>query len=344
MKLTGGAVQAFLKSPDPAVRAVLVYGPDEGLVRERLERLLAHVVEDPKDPFRVSDLTAGMLKEDPARLADEAAALSLTGGRRVVRLRGVGDADAARLKGFVKEPVGEALVLVQGGDLGPRSSLRQLFESAPQAVALPCYADEGQTLETVIRDMLSQAGVATDPGAVEFLTDHLGGDRGVTRSEIAKVITYCGTGGRVSLADAEACVGDSARLGLEDLAYAIGDGEGPMAVRTLTRVRREGVSGVAILRGVSRHMIRLHQVAAGVAAGQSLDKAIASLAPPVIFKRRTRFRTQAEAWSIRMLGQALDLLGEAELELKRTGLPEDVVVERVVLRLVRAGASRGRRR
>ncbi|MCC6467418.1 MAG: DNA polymerase III subunit delta, partial [Alphaproteobacteria bacterium] len=35
MKIQPGKVETFLAKPDAAVRAVLLYGPDAGLVRER---------------------------------------------------------------------------------------------------------------------------------------------------------------------------------------------------------------------------------------------------------------------------------------------------------------------
>jgi len=90
VRLAPSRIAAFLQRPDPEIRAVLLYGPDEGLVRERAEAVARSVCPDLKDPFRVADLTASVLGTDPARLADEATQLSLTGGQRVVRVRGAG--------------------------------------------------------------------------------------------------------------------------------------------------------------------------------------------------------------------------------------------------------------
>ena len=92
MKLASSRISAFLQRPDPEIRTVLVYGPDDGLVRERAGLLARSVCPDLKDPFRVAELAGATLAADPARLADEAAQLSLIGGRRVVRVRGATDA------------------------------------------------------------------------------------------------------------------------------------------------------------------------------------------------------------------------------------------------------------
>jgi len=87
MKLQGAAIERFLGKPDPAIRAVIVYGGDEGLVRERAARLGKTVVADLSDPFQVAMLAADALASDPALLADEASAMSLMGGRRLIRVR-----------------------------------------------------------------------------------------------------------------------------------------------------------------------------------------------------------------------------------------------------------------
>src|SRR5262245_42512192 len=88
MKLDARGFERLAKAADPKLRAILVHGPDEGLVRERGEALARAVCPDLRDPFRVADLGAQTLADDPARLADEAAAIAMTGGRRVVRVRG----------------------------------------------------------------------------------------------------------------------------------------------------------------------------------------------------------------------------------------------------------------
>src|SRR3954447_3690951 len=145
MKLAAARVAAFLRQPDPAIRAVLFYGPDAGLVRERADAVARTVCTDLRDPFRVAELTASALAADPALLADEAAQIRLMGGRRVVRVREAGDALAQLCGRFLAnapipaKKLGDALVIVEAGDLPGRSALRRVFDDAPDAVAIGCY-------------------------------------------------------------------------------------------------------------------------------------------------------------------------------------------------------------
>ena len=343
MKITPKNVESFIRNPDSGVRAVLFYGPDSGLVRERAGTLLAAVAEDPADPFQVTELSPADLKDDPARLADEAAALSLTGGRRVVRLRPADDSLAPRLQDFLAETPGEALVILEAGDLGPRSPLRKAFEGARQGAAVPCYRDDERGLSALISESLRAAGLSASPDALAYLTGNLGGDRQLTRRELEKLALYMGDGGgRIELDQAQAVVGDSAARTLDDLAYAMAGGEMRELDRILSRAFQEGAQPVAALRAGARHLQRLHLVAGQVALGMALGDAVGKLRPPLFWKVRDRFTNQAQAWSLEGLARALARLLEAERACKQTGAPAAAICGRALLSIAARAPGRVR--
>src|ERR1700689_2430592 len=116
----------YAAKPPKDLAIALVYGPDAGLVQERAEKLLKSVVPDLTDPFNVADLSETVLLADPPRLADEAAAISMMGGRRVVRVRGATNNLTDLLEGFLDDPPGDALVVVEAGDIAKSSGLPKL--------------------------------------------------------------------------------------------------------------------------------------------------------------------------------------------------------------------------
>jgi len=91
MKLNRNDITAQIKQLSPAYRAVLIYGRDEGLVRERADKIARQIVEDLRDAFQVATIEPDKLKSEPYLLADEAAAISMMGGRRVIRVDGAGE-------------------------------------------------------------------------------------------------------------------------------------------------------------------------------------------------------------------------------------------------------------
>lgn len=334
MKLQGKAIDAFLKHPDPRVRAVLLYGPDAGLVRDRADALGKGVCPDLHDPFRVTDLLGKAIVDDPARLPDEAAAMALTGGRRLIRIRDAEDATTAAFTAFLKDlPPGDSLVVVEAGDLSNRSRLRALFEGAEGAAAIPCYVEEEASLGRVIADLLAAHGLQADVDALSFLAGNLVGDRLVARGEVEKLAVYMGAETRVTLEHAQACIGDSAALDMDEPVWAAADGDFAALDRALARLFAEGMSPVPILRATQRHFQRLHLIGAQVAAGKSAEMAVDSARPPVFFKLRPRLVGQAKRWTPNLVRAALERLVDAEADCKRTNMPDQTICARVLFQL-----------
>ena len=333
MKLEARAVEGFLKRPDPAIRAVLLYGSDSGLIRERATGLMRSVVPDLGDPFRVVEVSERTLIGDPARLADEAAAIAFTGGRRAIRVTDAGDAIAGLFERFLADPMGDALIVVEAADLARRSKLVGAFEAAEGAVAIGCYPDEGAGLERLIRAVMSEHGLEVSGEAVAYLTDHLGGDRMVSRSELEKLALYCRSAGRVELKDATAQIGDSAGISLDDIAVAVIEGDVEELARSLAQLRLSGVPAITALRSVARHLQRLQLVAASVAAGENPAAAVRSLRPPVYFRIAASLERQARRWSKATVAQSLDRLTQAEAQCKSTGTPAEAVAGQALFAL-----------
>ena len=326
MKLAGARIAAFLAAPDPAIRAVLLHGPDAGLVRERADRIAAAIVPDRDDPFRVADLAAETLAADPARLNDEAQALSLMPGRRVVRVRDAGDAAAALFDRFFKDPPpGDSLDRSSRPAICRRARrLRRAFEGARQAAAIACYADGAEELARAgPRCHGRRTASRSSAEAMQYLVASLGGDRLLSRQELEKLALYVGDGGRLGEDEARAMVGDSAAMTLEDAVYAAADGDAAALERSLQRAFDEGEAPVSVLRAELRHFQRLYLAGARAAAGASAEEAIERLRPPVFFKLRDRFKRQLRVWPPRRAAAALELLVEAERNAKRTGLPPE---------------------
>jgi DNA polymerase-3 subunit delta len=331
VKPSPAQVAALLQRPPETIAAILLFGPDEGLVRERAETLVRAVLGHAgDDPFRMALLTGDMLKQDPALLADEAAALSLMGGRRIIRLRDAGDAVAKSLQYVLDQKPGGGLVAIEAGDLGKSSSLRKLVEAAPNAAAIACYADGPRDVAQLIRDVLGRDRISVTEEAVAYLVANLGEDRGITRQELDKLCLFAGPGGRIDLDGAVASVGDSSALALDDVVYDALDGFAASVETALTRLFLEGQSAVAILRAAQRHGQRLHLAASRVAAGESADAVARSIRPPIFFKLVDRFRNQIGEWPPERTQRLLKLLLQAELDCKTTGFPEETICRQVL--------------
>ena len=352
MKIEPRQVEAFLKKPDPKIRGVVVYGNDDGLIAERAVTLAKTVCEDLKDPFRVVDIAGDVLKGDPARLADEFGAMSLMGGRRVIRVRPAGEESAAALENLAAASAGDALIVIEGGNLTPRSALRALAETEDCLAALPCYMDNEAALEGLVESAARARGLGVEREALDWIVERLGGDRGQSRSEVDKLLLYKeGDGSKtVTLDDAVAVLGDTAAIGIDNVIAATFDGELVALDRALDRVFSEGGNPVQLVRALQRHADQLHLVAGHVAGfngkgGGNLEAAMfKARGLPRGGPVRQRFERHVRAWPLARLSAALQVILEAEIQCKTTGLPDEAIARRLCQRLAQAGPAARQRR
>ena len=135
-------VDAFVARPDPARPVVLVFGPDAGLVSERVNALVKSSVDDVNDPFALARLEAEDLSAEPSRLVEEAQTIPLFGGRRAVWVKAGSRNIAPAVEALLALRTIECRVVIEAGDLRRNAPLRSLCEKAKNAAALPCYADD----------------------------------------------------------------------------------------------------------------------------------------------------------------------------------------------------------
>lgn len=338
MKLKPAEIERFLKAPPAGIRAALIYGPDLGLVRERGQQLLRALTDTPDDPFSVADLEESALKGDPARLADEAGAIAMFGGRRVVRVRDAGEAAAKALAGYLDQ-AGDGFVILEAGELTPRSAIRKLAESSKEAAALPCYADTAENLERLAGQMIRSAGLEIDHAVLSVLVEQLGADRALSRNEIEKLILYKGADSPVTLDDIEASVGGADSRGLDDAIDTAAGGDMQALDANFAKLVEGGIAPERMIRALTMHLQRLHLILGRVEHGGRLDEIIRSLRPPVHFSRQPGLRRQCAVWSRRRLDGALAMLADAEAQCRGAGALSEPIVARAMMSIARAAAA-----
>jgi DNA polymerase-3 subunit delta len=337
VKFTGKKLNDLLSNPILDVNAILLYGPDRGLVREYSQNISTKCTSNTNDPFSVTNFTGPQLKQDPSILIDAVYSMSLAGGDCVIIIRDAQDNIVPSLAHIFSQTAQAWPIIIEASILTPKSALRKMFEQSANLAAIGCYPDDGYVLEVFIKKVLSQEGLSIDQGACEFLCTYLAGDRQIVRRELEKLILYCLTKqsdtNQVTEADAIKCVGDSSETSMDSLIYSVGDGNQANIDKMLAKMFSEGINPVVVIRSIQRHFQRLHFIHSQRAKGESLDQALGKLRPPVFFKRKDNFERQVYNWSADNINRALLIATKNEIDSKTTGLPAEILCNRALMRI-----------
>jgi DNA polymerase-3 subunit delta len=341
--LKASEVDSFVARPDATRPVVLVYGPDAGLVRERVDLLVRASVDDVNDPFALARIDSEELGANPARLADEANTIPMFGGRRAVLLKvnsrhNINPSVEAVLETLPRD----CRVIIEAGDLKKNAPLRAICEKHKSAVALPCYADGERDLARLIDTELRTAGLSIAPEARTALIGLIGGDRLASRSELQKLILYARGKTRIELDDVRAVVTDASDQALDgvlDAAFAGKPGE--VEVEYLKARSTVGNAG-AVVSAAIRQVANLHKMRLTIDEGDSAETAMMRGTPPVHFSRKAMVEVALRQWSAPRLVRAMEQLADASLETRRLPALADTIAQRALLSIAETARRRDR--
>ncbi len=351
MKLAGVRADNWLKSPPLTCLGALFYGPDAGLSAERAGALAKKFLPESGDAFGLTLLSADDLTGNSARLADEMMAQSLLGDRRLIRLRLSHERSGAAIAKIIKNLDARpqscaAQLIVEAGDMTPRSAVRKAFEQAEHFAAIACYADSQADIAKLVRSELSSLGIGIEQEALDAFCPLLEGDRRLARSEIEKLALYKGygheQGAKVSLKDIKEIAAGAGADSLDDIVYAALSGRVQFMDASLRRALMGKTSPHAVLAALQRHIVRLHQAASLMSKGKSQDEAMRALRPPVFVMRKREFAETLRIWPMTALSKAIKQSAEVERSMKSTGAPTEALLGRLLLALSGYAAKRKR--
>ena len=330
--LKGAEIDAYVAQPDARLIA-LVYGVDAGLVRERVEALLAASVDDVNDPFALVRVEADTLTAHPQRLLEEAHTVPLFGGRRALWVKAGGANIAAAVEALLADPPQkDCRVVIEAGDLRKGAPLRALVEQAKGAVALACYADSERDLARLVTEELRAAKLSIAPDAQALLVSLLGGDRKASRNEIRKLALHAHGKERVEADDVLAVVADASSLAVDFVIDATFAGRIQVFDSQFQRARTGGIPAATMLSAAARQATNLHRARLEIEAGKSVDNAIReTFRPPLFFRREPLVKAALAAWTAPRLEKAMAELAEATLAARQWPIAAEATTHRALL-------------
>ena len=348
MKLQAYKVDDYVAAlkPDSAPALILVYGPDEGGVRETVKTVQAKYLGRDFDPLQYVDIADTQLSGQPGLVSDEAAAMPMFGDTKLVHVSGGagGASEAARLYlAGLQTDKPASLVVISAGNLKPSSALRKLVEKDAQAMALPCYALEARDITRLARTALEKEHYRIDAQALDMLTGRLATDRGIIQRELERLVLYKGPRkkadgpGMITAEDIDAALGDQTQAGFDKLIDNVALGRLDAADRALARLAEAGTPAAVALSPVRMHFQTLHLALGLMEKGTPQNQALSAFKPPLHFRRKPLVEEQMRLWSSRKVARALSILNEAEkLSRGGAGALSQAQAGQALLRIARA--------
>lgn len=337
MKANRAQLEKALRAPDN-IRFFLLYGPDDAGSRSFLKDMAAAAGPEAE---RV-ELSGAELRADPARLADEAASISLFGGTRYIVVEPAGDEALAAIEALMQAPAAGNPVAIVAGALKPTSKLLKLALAEPSAMAFASYVPEGREADKMMADLGRELGLNMRQEIARRIADAAGGNRAIIAQELAKFALFLDAAPdrpRLIEDDVIDAVGAASEEGdLSRLVDSVGSGNAAMLQTELMRLSSEGIEGIPLIRAVLRRMSLLARLRTEVEHGNNVGAVMASQGKAVFWKEKDAVALQLSRWRSDLLAKCMGRLLESERQVKSPGGLGPLAVDEELFAICRQAA------
>lgn len=309
MKASKAQIGRLVDQPAAETRFYLFWGPDEGQSRALGTRLLQTMGAD---RFIV---ISNAIKADPAALADEAGALALFGGKRVIWIEPAGDEIREGIMALLDAPTPESPVVAIAPSSARPKELIKIAEGSPLSVCYASYVPEGQEAERMVVDLGRRVGLRIERGLASRIAQACGNDQAVVAQEVEKFALYLDAStsrpveldaGTVDEVGTHLEEGDF--LHLPDLALL---GE----VRELAN-ELAGMSAtndaIPVIRALQRRLLMLAPARARVERGERSDAVMTSMGKALFWKDKAKFGAMLSRWTAAEIARLSERAAQAE--------------------------------
>lgn len=308
----------------------VIAGGEQFFVDRAISALRKAVVGDGPSGFN-EDVFEGKTASG-ARICDAARTLPMLASHRLVLVRAadaLAAAELERLAAYLEAPSPSACVVLIAEKLDGRTRFAKRAQKLDLVVdAAPLRPGD---LRSFVQSEAKRRALALAPDAAAALIDAIGNDLPAIDDALERLGLYVGEGAAVDLAAVEACVTKVRVESIWALVDAVGMRDRRTALRTASSLLADREPPLRILAMVARQLRIVSRMHSALAAGASpQDAAKMAGAPP--FKARD-LAMAARRFDRSSLARAFAVLAQADVALKGSKRPADVVLQSAILEL-----------
>lgn len=286
--------------------AYLIFGPDQGLVSERISTLVKSLVNKVDGKGELVNLLAEDMTNNPDRLSLDLKTISMFGERKILRVVNNNSLTSQYIKNLLLEAPFEADLIIEAGDLKKTNKLRKIFETNRTTAAIACYMDSAKSLKELINEVLRPASLAIDPETESYLISRLGANRALSRNELEKLTLYASGKERITIKDIDDSLTDMSEIAVDEIINTALLGQSNICLNKLNRALNSGVQPTVFFIHLERRLLALHKAALALNNGKTMDSVIKAQRPPLYFQRREIFIKQLSLWREDHLAHAIN--------------------------------------
>ncbi len=218
---------------------------------------------------------------------------------------------------IIDKKIEDLILILNAGILEKKSKIRSLFEKNKEAICVPFYEDNNQTLSTIIINFFRQKNLQISQQSINLIVQRCRGDRLNLQNELEKIKNFTKNKTKIEIEDLLKLTNLAENHSVSELIDSCLAKNKRRTVNILNENNYSLEDCILIIRTFLIKSKRLLKLSKEMDEKQNIDVVISAFKPPIFWKDKDIVKQQIKSWPYKQVESLIFKINETELLIKK---------------------------
>jgi len=290
----------------------LFYGENEGHKNESINKIFNS--KSLKNIYRYEEKE---ILDNPENFFNSIISKSFFENEKIIIISRVGDKIFHIIEEIIEKNIDALKIILNAGLLEKKSKLRNLFEKNKNTICVPFYADNYQTLNTLVNNFFREKKISISQQLINLLVERCRGSRQNLKNELSKIDSFIMGKKNINLDQIIKLTNLAENYNVSELIDSCLAKNFKKTVNILNENNFSQEDCILITRTLLNKSKRLYKLLLEVDNNKNLEQVVSSFKPTIFWKDKEVVKQQVNNWQLSNAEDLIYQTSELELTIKK---------------------------
>lgn len=225
----------------------------------------------------------------------------------------------------------DTTIIIRAGALEKRSKLRNFFEKSSDAIIVPFYEDNQQTLAKITHNFFNEKKIKISPQNINYIVERSKGNRNYLKNELEKISNYSHKKKSIEFEEIEKLINLTENYNISELTDQCLAKNKKKTLNILNENNTSSEDNIIILKNFLYKLKRLKKLKKDLETKKNTDEVISSFKPPIFWKDKELIKQQLNSWTLSQIKSLIKKVNSTELLIKKNSQISNEIVNDFIL-------------
>ena len=290
----------------------LLYGSNTGLVDETINNILI-----PNFGNNIFNYDEGELILNTSDFEESIYNKSFFDDDKLIIINRCTDKILEIVKNLITKKISETTIILKSNVLDKRSKLRDFFEKNKEAICVPFYEDNHQSLMFIAQKFFQEKKIKISSQSINCIIERSNGNRINLKNELGKISNFCQQKVSIEIDEILKLTNLSNNYNLSELVDHCLANNKKQTINMLNENKQSSEDNIILIKTFLYKLKRLQKLQSRIEDKKSLDMVISSFKPTIFWKDKDIIKKQLKTMKLGQIKTMIRIINNLELDVKK---------------------------